>query len=104
MKSLKNYIAEAFKINRNTKIEKLDNKLISDIISVLEISKLISEKILIKHKVKLYEVLGKFINENGFTEIDSIFVVNNTANGLDVKKLKKICDNFRFLEYRYKSE
>lgn len=104
MKSIKYYISEAFKINRNTRIEKLDNQLISDIISVIEISKLISEKILNKHKVKLYEVLGKFINENGFTEIDSIFVVNNTANGLDVKKLKKLCDNFRFLEYRFKSE
>lgn len=104
MKSLKNYITEAFKINRNTKLEKLDNPLISDIISVLEISKLISEKILSKHKVKLYEVLGEFINKNSFKEIDSISVVNNTANGLDAKKLKKICDNFSFLEYRFKSE
>lgn len=104
MKSLKNYIAEAFKINRNTKLEKLDNPLIRDIISVIEISKLISEKILSKHEVKLYDVLGEFINENGFTEIDSISVVNNTANGLDIKKLKDICDNFSFLEYRFKSE
>lgn len=104
MKSLKYYISEAFKINRNTRIEKLDNQLISDIISVLEISKLISEKILNKHRSKLYEVLGDFINEHGFTEITAISVVNNTANGLDVKKLKNICDNFSFLEYRFKSE
>ena len=104
MKSLKYYLSEAFKINRNTRIEKLDNQLISDIISVLEISKLIPEKILNKHRSKLYEVLGDFINENGFTEITAISVVNNTANGLDVKKLKDICDNFSFLEYRFKSE
>ena len=99
MKSLKNYIAEAFKINRNTKLEKLDNQLISDIISVIEISKLIPEKSLNKHKSKLYEVLGDFINEYGFTKITSIHVVNNTANGLDAKKLKDICDNFSFLSY-----
>ena len=104
MKSIKYYISEAFKINRNTRIEKLDNPLIRDIISVIEISKLISEKILSKHEVKLYDVLGEFINENGFTEITAISVVNNTANGLDVKKLKDICDNFSFLEYRFKSE
>lgn len=96
MKSIKYYIVEAFKINKNTKIEKLDNPLIRDIINVIEFSKLIPEKSLNKHRGKLYEVLGKFINENGFTEIDSISVVNNTANGLDAKKLKAICDNFSF--------
>lgn len=99
MKSIKYYITEAFKINKNTRIEKIDNKLISDIISVLEISKLIPEKSFNKHKGKLYEVLGDFINECGFTKITSIHAVNNTANGLDVKKLKDICDNFSFLSF-----
>lgn len=73
MKSLKNYIAEAFKINKNTKLEKVNDDLTNKILNVIQYSGILNEKQLSKHKDKCYYALLDFFQHNkNFTDILAI--------------------------------
>lgn len=73
MKSLKNYIAEAFKINKNTKLEKVNDDLTNKILNVIQYSGILNEKQLSKHKDKCYYALLDFFQHNkNFTDLKSI--------------------------------
>lgn len=73
MKSLKNYIAEAFKINKNTKLEKVNDDLTNKILNVIQYSGILDEKQLSKHKDKCYYALLDFFQHNkNFTDILAI--------------------------------
>ena len=73
MKSLKNYIAEAFKINKNIKLEKVNDDLTNKILNVIQYSGILDEKQLNKHKDKCYYALLDFFQHNkNFTDILAI--------------------------------
>lgn len=73
MKSLKNYITEAFKINKNIKLEKVNDDLITKILNVIQYSGILSEKQLSKHKDKCYYALLDFFkHNNNFTDLRAI--------------------------------
>mgnify|MGYP003289094545 CR=1 FL=1 len=73
MKSLKNYIDEAFKINKNVKLEKVNDDLTNKILNVIQYSGILDEKQLSKHKDNCYYALLDFFQNNkNFTDILAI--------------------------------
>lgn len=73
MKSLKNYITEAFKISKNTKLEKVNDDLTNKILNVIQYSGILREQQLSKHKDKCYYALLDFFQHNkNFTDLKAI--------------------------------